>query len=233
MRRLKFILPFAAAALTLAIVAAASARPDRTASAAKRHEDQLQRHAQDRHRDPAHGRRRLPRQRAAELGEVRGQDARPADRPEDHSSSRATRRSSRARRRRRRWRRSSSPTRGRRRHRPVDLGRGRGIEHDVLPGRDRAHLAVGDAHDADEGRRPSEATPAFFRVVPADDIQGPTRRELHDQRRCKVKNVVLFDFQEPYSLGLADAVETVLKATGVDDVAPLGRRTRRRTSRRT
>ena len=31
MRRLKFILPLAAAALTLAIVTAASARPDRTA----------------------------------------------------------------------------------------------------------------------------------------------------------------------------------------------------------
>ena len=34
MRRLKFILPFAAAALTLAIVTAASARPERTAVAA-------------------------------------------------------------------------------------------------------------------------------------------------------------------------------------------------------
>ena len=32
MRRLKFILPFAAAALTLAVVTAASARPERTAS---------------------------------------------------------------------------------------------------------------------------------------------------------------------------------------------------------
>ena len=32
MRRLKFILPFAAAALTLAVVTAASARPERAAS---------------------------------------------------------------------------------------------------------------------------------------------------------------------------------------------------------
>ena len=29
------------------------------------------------------------------------------------------------------------------------------------------------------------------------------------------KNVVLFDFQEPYSQGLADAAEAVLKAKGV------------------
>ena len=28
-----------------------------------------------------------------------------------------------------------------------------------------------------------EATKSFFRVVPADDYQGPTRRELHDRRR--------------------------------------------------
>src|SRR4029078_5875207 len=34
MRRLKFILPFAAAALALAVVTAASARPERTASSA-------------------------------------------------------------------------------------------------------------------------------------------------------------------------------------------------------
>ena len=31
----------------------------------------------------------------------------------------------------------------------------------------------------------------------------------------KVKKVVVFDFQEPYSLGLADAAEAVLKAKGV------------------
>ena len=35
MRRLKLILPFAVAALALAVVAAASARPDRTAAPAK------------------------------------------------------------------------------------------------------------------------------------------------------------------------------------------------------
>ena len=40
--------------------------------------------------------------------------------------------------------------------------------------------------------------------------------------KLKVKKVVLFDFQEPYSLGLADAAQAVLKAKGVDDNPPLG-----------
>ena len=44
MRRLKFILPFAAAALALAVVTAASARPERTASVGVARQDQLQRH---------------------------------------------------------------------------------------------------------------------------------------------------------------------------------------------
>ena len=47
--------------------------------------NQLQQHAQDRHRGPVHGRRGLPRQRAAQLGEVRGQDAGPEVRPQDHA----------------------------------------------------------------------------------------------------------------------------------------------------
>ena len=49
----------------------------------------------------------------------------------------------------------------------------------------------------------------------------------------KVKNVVLFDFQEPYSQGLAGEVEKVLKAAGVDDEPSVRRRTRSRTSRPT
>ncbi len=59
-----------------------------------------------------------------------------------------------------------------------------------------------------------EATPAFFRVVPGDYIQGPDGRELHDQARVR-RTSSLFDFQEPYSQGLADAAELVLKAKGV------------------
>jgi branched-chain amino acid transport system substrate-binding protein len=59
-----------------------------------------------------------------------------------------------------------------------------------------------------------EATKSFFRVVPADDLQGPTdAKYMLDV--LKVKNVVVFDFQEPYSQGLSSEVERALKAAGV------------------
>ena len=59
-----------------------------------------------------------------------------------------------------------------------------------------------------------EATSAFFRVVPGDYIQGPTDAN-YMIKALKVKKVVLLDFQEPYSVGLSDAVEGVLKKAGV------------------
>ena len=59
-----------------------------------------------------------------------------------------------------------------------------------------------------------EATPAFFRVVPGDYIQGPSDANFMINT-LKVKKVVLLDFQEPYSTGLSSAVETVLKKAGV------------------
>ena len=62
-----------------------------------------------------------------------------------------------------------------------------------------------------------EATPAFFRVIPADNIQGPTDA-AYMVKTLKVKKVVIFDFQEPYSQGLAGAVETYLKAHGVTTI---------------
>ena len=92
---------------------------------------------------------------------------------------------------------------------------------DVLLGEDRAHLAVGDAHGADAGRRTRKRTPAFFRVVPGDYIQGPTDANFM-VKNLNVKKVVLLDFQEPYSVGLADAVEASLKKAGVVDDPPLG-----------
>jgi branched-chain amino acid transport system substrate-binding protein len=58
-----------------------------------------------------------------------------------------------------------------------------------------------------------EASPAFFRVVPGDYIQGPTDAKFMISKGAK--NVVLFDFQEPYSQGLADVTQAVLKAKGV------------------
>lgn len=59
-----------------------------------------------------------------------------------------------------------------------------------------------------------EGTPAFFRDVPGDYIQGPSDANFMI-KNIKVKKVVIMDFQEPYSTGLADAVETTLKAAGV------------------
>ena len=62
-----------------------------------------------------------------------------------------------------------------------------------------------------------KATPGFFRVVPGDFIQGPSdARFMVD--KLNVKKVVLIDFQEPYSVGLADAAEAVLKASNVATV---------------
>jgi branched-chain amino acid transport system substrate-binding protein len=61
---------------------------------------------------------------------------------------------------------------------------------------------------------PREGTPAFFRDVPGDYIQGPTDANFMI-KTLKVKKVVVMDFQEPYSLGLADSVEATLKAGGV------------------
>jgi branched-chain amino acid transport system substrate-binding protein len=59
-----------------------------------------------------------------------------------------------------------------------------------------------------------EATSAFFRVVPGDYIQGPSDARFMINN-LKVKKVVVLDFQEPYSVGLADAVEATLKKGGV------------------
>jgi branched-chain amino acid transport system substrate-binding protein len=59
-----------------------------------------------------------------------------------------------------------------------------------------------------------EATSAFYRVVPADDYQGPSDAD-YMIKTLHVKNVVIFDFQEPYSQGLGGEVEKALKAAGV------------------
>ena len=62
-----------------------------------------------------------------------------------------------------------------------------------------------------------EGTPAFFRDVPADNVQGPTDA-AYMVNTLHVKKVVIFDFQEPYSQGLASAVDTYLKAHGVTTI---------------
>lgn len=62
-----------------------------------------------------------------------------------------------------------------------------------------------------------EGTPAFFRVVPADNVQGPTDA-AYMVKTLHVKKVVIFDFQEPYSQGLASAVDAYLKSHGVTTI---------------
>src|SRR5690242_10552971 len=62
-----------------------------------------------------------------------------------------------------------------------------------------------------------QGTPAFFRDVPGDYIQGPSDANFMINS-LHVKKVVVMDFQEPYSLGLADASQNVLKAKGVDTI---------------
>jgi len=84
----------------------------------------------------------------------------------------------------------------------------------------QTYFAAGLAHISESATRTDltkgatrEATSAFFRVVPGDYIQGPTDARFMISKGAK--NVVLFDFQEPYSQGLSDAAEAVLKAKGV------------------
>ena len=82
-----------------------------------------------------------------------------------------------------------------------------GIAH-ISPSATHTDLTIGTAGD------PLLGTPAFFRVVPGDYIQGPAdARYMIDQ--LHVKKVVLIDFQEPYSVGLADIAESTLKKAGV------------------
>lgn len=79
-----------------------------------------------------------------------------------------------------------------------------GIVH-ISPSATRTTLTKGDNQ---------EATKAFFRVVPADDLQGPTDANYMIDT-LKVKNVVVIDFQEPYSQGLGGEVESALQKAGV------------------
>ena len=87
-----------------------------------------------------------------------------------------------------------------------------------------ALFAAGIAHISPSATRTSltqgsskEATAGFFRVVPGDYIQGPTDANYMVDK-LSAKKVVLIDFQEPYSVGLADAAEAVLKRKGVTTV---------------
>src|SRR5581483_728449 len=62
-----------------------------------------------------------------------------------------------------------------------------------------------------------EEYPTFFRDVPGDYIQGPSDAN-YMIKTLHVKKVVIMDFQEPYSLGLAAAVNAVLTKAGVSTI---------------
>jgi branched-chain amino acid transport system substrate-binding protein len=79
-----------------------------------------------------------------------------------------------------------------------------GLAH-ISPSATRTSLTKGPA---------KEAASSFFRVVPGDYIQGPSDAKYMVDK-LKADKVVVFDFQEPYSVGLADAAETVLKKENV------------------
>ncbi len=79
----------------------------------------------------------------------------------------------------------------------------------ISPSATHTDLTIGTAGD------PLVGTPAFFRDVPGDYIQGPTDARFM-LTKLKVKNVVTMDFQEPYSVGLSGAVDQVLKKAGVN-----------------
>jgi branched-chain amino acid transport system substrate-binding protein len=88
----------------------------------------------------------------------------------------------------------------------------------------QTYFQAGIAHISESATRTSltkgatkEASPAFFRVIPGDYIQGPSDANFMINQ-LHVKKVVILDFQEPYSLGLADAAEAVLKAKGVTTI---------------
>jgi len=88
----------------------------------------------------------------------------------------------------------------------------------------QALFAAGIAHISPSATRTSltygsnkEASSAFFRVVPGDNIQGPTDANFMADK-LNAKKVVLIDFQEPYSVGLADSTEAALKRKGVTTI---------------
>jgi branched-chain amino acid transport system substrate-binding protein len=88
----------------------------------------------------------------------------------------------------------------------------------------QALFAAGIAHISPSATRTAltygaekQATAGFFRVVPGDNIQGPTDANFMVDK-LNAKKVVLIDFQEPYSVGLADAAEAVLKKRGVTTI---------------
>src|SRR5581483_8435431 len=202
MRRLKLILPFAAAALALAVAAAASARPERTASPATSTKISCKAPMKIGFATPVTG-------GAGFLGTEQVSWAKYAvktlapklglkvtlvvgDTPVEQGPSAA----------------QSVAQKFIADQRVVAI-LGPSTSGAVAASR-TAYFKAGVAHVSPSATRTSltqgaekEATPAFFRVVPGDYIQGPSDANFM-VTKLKVKKVVVMDFQEPYSQGLAD-----------------------------
>ena len=76
---------------------------------------------------------------------------------------------------------------------------------------------AGLVHVSASATRPSlsqAGNKTFFRVVPNDDVQGPTDGNYIDDK-IGAKNVYVIDDQESYGTNLADTVEKTLKGKGV------------------
>jgi len=216
MRRLKFILPFAAAALTLAVVAAASARPDRTASAARSQAISCKSKitlpfvtpvtggagfiGQEQVTWAKYAVKTLARTFGLNVSLVVG------DTPVEQGNAPA-----------------QALAQKYVANKSVVAILGPSTSGGVAAS-STTYQQAGLAHISSSATRTSltkgdkrEATSAFFRVVPGDYVQGPSDAQFMISK-LHVKKVVLFDFQEPYSLGLADAAETVLKKAGVTTI---------------
>ncbi len=94
-----------------------------------------------------------------------------------------------------------------------------------------AHISPSATRTALTKGANKQATPGFFRVVPDDDIQGPADA-LYMVDKLKAKKVVVVDSQEPYSVGLANAIERDAEGQGRHDPARVGQHRTRPTSRR-
>src|SRR5579885_2521836 len=80
----------------------------------------------------------------------------------------------------------------------------------ISPSATRTDLTQGPSSQREE-------YPTFFRDVPGDYIQGPSDANFMI-KSLHAKKVVIMDFQEPYSLGLASAVNAVLSKAGVTTI---------------
>jgi len=213
MRRLKFILPFAAAAMALAVVAAASARPVGTAAASKAQAISCSGPLQIGFATPVTGGAGFLGTEQSSWAKLAVKRIAPAlglkvtlvigDTPVEQGPAVAQTVAQKF----------------------ISTKNMVGVigpsTSGAVAASSQAYFAAGLAHISPSATRtsltkgsPREATPGFFRVVPGDYIQGPSDANFMINN-LKVKKVVLLDFQEPYSVGLSDAAETVLKAKGV------------------